>query len=108
MPFWRRNQAEERTRHEHGLALEPEDAVDVGLVSDLYILLAAIDRSMPKDAVLVLEDPESADVRRFVRERQPPRPPQVRHETVFPPSAHFHLPLEGDNLAKLREMAERL
>jgi hypothetical protein len=90
------------------LTLAQADELPVGCVSDLRALLRAIDESMPRDAVLVLEGTSVApDVVAFLEPKQPPNPPTIAPNTVGPGNQFFHLPLTGTNLSDLRMLAER-
>jgi hypothetical protein len=90
------------------LTLARADELPIGYVSDLYVLLRAIDQVMPRDAVLCIEGASLAlDVASFLEARQPPHPPTIAANTLGPKNEFFHLPLTGNNLSGLRVLAER-
>ena len=88
------------------LDLLGEDAIDLGNATDFYILLQAIDEAMPEDSVLVLEgDATAPAVAHFLRAHEPAdRPELVANSTGT--YQVFHLPLAGDNLHRLRVLAD--
>ena len=92
--------------HREPLGLAREDAVDLGYALDFHILLRAIDETMPSDAILRLEgDATAPPIARFLREHAA----DDARELAAGSAGHavtFHLPLAGDNLARLRLLAE--
>jgi hypothetical protein len=88
------------------LRLSDGNAIDLGFATDFHILLRAIERTMPEDAVLYLEGgATSPAVAAFLRARSATGPrdlgPSGRGEV-----ACFHLPLKEGNLHGLRLIAE--
>ena len=94
--------------HRKPLELRNRDAVDLGYAIDFHILLRAIDEAMPEDAILCLEgDATAPAVAEFLREHE--AEDADRRELMANPGGRvvtFHLPLAGDNLARLRLLAE--
>jgi hypothetical protein len=89
------------------LALNEEDALVLGYVTDFYELLRAIDEVMPKDAVLYVEGTDIApDVAAFLDARRAADPPDIEPNTRWPKPTIFHLSLGGTNLSDLRKIAE--
>ena len=90
------------------LELRHKLAVDLGYAIDFHILLRAIDEVMPEDAILYLEgDATAPAVAEFLREHE--AEDADRRELVANSAGRadtFHLPLAGDNLARLRLLAE--
>ena len=87
------------------LTYDHEDMVDIGYVGDFYALLEAM-KVMPKTAVLCLEGTAIApDIAAYVQARQPPDPPNIDPDTIWPTPAFFHLPLTDGNLQGLSELA---
>ncbi len=90
------------------LTLNDADALEIGYVRDLYRLLRAIDEAMPKDAVLYLEGTDFApDVASFLESRPAQDRREIKAHTLWPKPKVFHIPLTGDNLAQLRNLAEK-
>ncbi len=90
------------------LILKDADALEIGYVTDLYRLLRAIDEAMPKDAVLYLEASAIApDVASFLESRPAQDRREIKANTLWPKPKVFHIPLTGDNLAQLRNLAEK-
>ena len=90
------------------LILEDADAREIGYVTDFYKLLRAIDETMPKDAVLYLEGTSIApDVASFLESRPAPDQREITANTLWPKPKTFHIPLTGDNVAQLRNLAEK-
>jgi hypothetical protein len=95
------------TADESPLRLRYEDSFTVGYVSNLYVLLRAIDDAFPKEAILYVEGTSIAPpITEFLRARQATVMPTVEPSTVFPEPSVFHLPLRGTNLEELRALAE--
>lgn len=91
-----------------GIGLDEADAVNVGHVGDLCALLRAIDEAMPPGSILYVEGTSVApDVREFLAARQTDDRVEVSKGTAWPKPAKYHLPLVGDNLRRLRALAER-
>ncbi len=89
------------------LILKEADAREIGYVTDFYKLLRAIDEAMPKDAVLYLEGTSIApDVASFLESRPALERHEITANTLWPKPKVFHIPLTGDNLAQLRNLAE--
>jgi hypothetical protein len=87
------------------LTYDHEDMVDIGYVGDLHALLEAM-KVMPETAVLCLEGTTVApDIAAYVQARQPPDPPGIDPDTIWPTPSFFHLPLQGGNLQGLCELA---
>ena len=90
------------------LILSEADALEIGYVTDLYKLLRAIDEAMPKDAVLYVEATAIAnDVASFLETRAAQDWHEITANTLWPRPKVFHIPLAGDNLAELRDLAEK-
>lgn len=91
-----------------GIVLDEADAVNLGHVDDLYALLRAIDEAMPPDSILYVEGTSiTPDVRQYLAARQADERVKVSKGTVWPKPVTYHLPLVGDNLSRLRALAER-
>jgi hypothetical protein len=89
------------------LILEEGDAREIGYVTDLKRLLQAIDETMPRDSVLYLEGTSIApDVATFLESRSAKDQREVTPNTLWPKPKVFHVPLAGDNLAQLRNLAD--
>jgi hypothetical protein len=83
------------------------ESVVICNVSDLYRLLKAVDETMPKDATLYIEGTSIApEVKRFLELRGTSAGHEISRGTIYPGAETFHLPLEGQNLAELRSLAE--
>lgn len=90
-----------------GISLDEERAVDLGLVRDLYALLAAIDEAMPEGAVLYLEGTSIVpEIRGFLEAHSAEETQPVVRGTLWPRPKSYHLPLSG-NLRQFGELAER-
>lgn len=90
-------------------ALRPgsEDVV-VGYVSDLYELLRAIDEAMPANSILYVEGTSIVpEVEDFLGAHQAAEWCEIEPNTIWPTPRTVHLPLEGTNLAELRQIADR-
>jgi hypothetical protein len=87
----------------------PRDgALELGRVSGLHELLAAISAALPRDAVLYLEGTSFApEVAQFLEAREPDETPKVERGTIWPRPRGFHLPLSGGGLEQLRVLAPR-
>jgi hypothetical protein len=109
--FRRRGAGEARrgaARSGEGIPLQEERGINLGLIRDLYALLAVIDEEMPEGAVLYLEgtsiDPE---IGAFLEAHRAQESHLVVRGTLWPQPRSYHLPLSGSNLSQLRELAER-
>lgn len=92
---------------EGALHWRSEDVV-VGYVSDLYELLRAIDEAMPTNSILYVEGTSIVqEVKDFLSAHQAAEWREVEPNTIWPRPRTFHLPLEGTNLAELRQIADR-
>jgi hypothetical protein len=90
-----------------GLRFANDESVSLGIVSDLYQLLRAIDETMPKDAVLYIEGTSVApSIKEFLSSRPAPATRDVARSTISPVPDTFHLQLAGTNLTDLRSLAE--
>jgi hypothetical protein len=90
-----------------GISLEQERAIDLGLVRDLYALLAAIDELMPEGAVLYVEGTNIApDVARLLEAHPAEESRPVVRGTIWPRPRAYHLPIAGSNVGRLRSLAE--
>ncbi len=88
------------------LDLRRADAIDLGYAIDFHILLRAIDETMPEDAILCLEgDTTAPAIAQFLREHEADDPKELVANSAGS-VVTFHLPLAGDNLARLRLLAE--
>jgi hypothetical protein len=88
---------------------EDDDVVELGYARDLYLLLQAIDETMPGDAVLYIEGTSiDAAIRDFLERRSVQEPPLIETGTLWPRPGTFHLPLSASYLADLRSMAASL
>ena len=95
--------------HHEPLQLREDESVTIGYCTDLYLLLRAIDETMPTDATLAIEGTDIAPmVQKFLLEREPAEKPKLAPNTLWPTPRVFHLPLGGTNLADLRALAEKL
>ncbi|MGH2573736.1 MAG: hypothetical protein ACRDGU_09730 [Actinomycetota bacterium] len=93
-------------RSGEGISLEEERAIDLGLVRDLYALLAAIEE-LQEEAVLYLEGTSIvSDIRAFLEAQGAEESQPVGRGTSWPRPKIYHLPLTRSNLRQLRELAE--
>ena len=100
--------SERRGSLRRGDPLQEEWGINLGLIRDLYALLAVIDEEMPEGAVLYLEgtsiDPE---IGAFLEAHRAQESHPVVRGTLWPQPRSYHLPLSSSNLSQLRELAER-
>jgi hypothetical protein len=90
-----------------GLRFRDGESVALGYVTDLYVLLRAIDETMPKDGTLYIEGTSiAAEIKSFLSSRAAPEPRTVAPGTLWREPETFHLPLQGTNLTELRALAE--
>ena len=90
------------------LSLDEKDAVDIGYVGDLHRLLAAIEATMPEEAVLYVEGTSiSDDIKAFLDANRANEAREVERGTAWPRPATYHLPATRKNLTELRELAEQ-
>jgi hypothetical protein len=113
LPEWLRRRGARESRRSvagcgQGISLEEEQAINLGLIRDLYALLAAIDEVIPEGAVLYLEGTSIVpDIRAFLEAHPTEESEPVGRGTSWPRPKTYHLPLTGSNLSQLRELAER-
>ena len=82
------------------------NGIDIGIVRSVQALLAAIEASMPRDAILYLEDARLKSLRKFLDARSVDTDQSVEPGTAWPKANSFHIALTDENLAGLRLIAE--
>lgn len=74
----------------------------------MAVLLRAIDRFLPRRAILYLEGVVDRRLKAFLRAHAAANPMNVKRGTIWPRRETFHLEIEGENLEELARLAEVL
>jgi hypothetical protein len=89
----------------HGSVLTERAHENVGRVTDLSLLLTAIEQVVPRPAVAFIEGTRISDeVRTLLDERSIPSGRDDLWGTAWPRPEGFHLPLTDENMRDLRQL----
>ena len=81
---------------------------NVGRVTELSLLLTAIERAMPRPAVIFIEGTRLSDeVKTYLEERSLPSGRDDLWGTLWPRPSGFHIPVTDENLIDLRQLVSR-
>src|SRR4051812_43521155 len=96
-----------RWRAGMGLIIPSSDAVSLGYVRNVQLLLAAIDEAIQDGSILYIEGTSIApEIRTYLESHQAPWQAPFPPGTIYPIPERFALVLLGTNLADLRRIAD--